>query len=200
MKTMFVDCETTGVEHREHGLIQVAGAIYDGRKQADHFNLTLAPFPDDAIEDGALEVNKRTREEIAGFPDPRRVYEEFVGRLEKVVDRYDRKDKMHLVGYNANFDADFLRAWFEKCGDEYFGSWFWWPVVDVAQIAGVRLIRERARLRDFKLMTVAEHLGVPLPDGDAHDALYDIRVTMRMFKLLTQDLPWFSRREEEVAT
>lgn len=190
IKTFFCDVETTGTDPKIHGLIQLAGAIYDEQRLVESFNLSMRPFDADVVEDEALEVNGRTREQIAAFSDPVLVYRDFVDRLSVAVDRYDRTDKMHFVGYNANFDEDFVRKWFQKCGDEFFGSYFWFPVIDVCQIAGFRLMRDRAHLRNFRLMTVAEHFGIEMPGGNPHDAMHDVRVTMRLFKKLRSDLPY----------
>ena len=48
------------------------------------------------------------------------------------VDRYDKRDKCFFAGYNGIFDLNFLHAFFKKCGDQYFGSYVWWPSIDVS--------------------------------------------------------------------
>jgi DNA polymerase-3 subunit epsilon len=192
MKTFFIDCETTGTDPKKHSLIQIAGTIFNGSELVDEINYTLRPFPGDEIEPRALEVNGRTAEEIQTFPKAKDVHDQFTEKvLARHVDRYNKADKLHFIGYNSDFDAEFVRAWFRKSGDNYFGSWFWYPIIDVAKLAGIRLMQTRASLPDFKLMTVAKHLGVRTDDGDAHDAAFDIKVTMRMFNKLTKDLGLF---------
>jgi len=42
------------------------------------------------------------------------------------------------------------------------------------------LLNERDTMKDFKLMTVAEKLGV-IVSGDAHTALFDIEVTRDIY-------------------
>lgn len=60
------------------------------------------------------------------YPPMGEIYKQFVDLLSKYVDRYNKKDKFFLAGYNiASFDNSFLRAWFIQNGDKYFGSWFW---------------------------------------------------------------------------
>ena len=51
------------------------------------------------------------------------------------VDRYDKRDKCFFAGYNGIFDLNFLHAFFKKCGDQYFGSYVWWPSIDVSVMA-----------------------------------------------------------------
>lgn len=197
MKTFFVDCETTGTVPGRHGLIQVAGSFYNDRAHVGDVNLLMRPFAEDVIEDEALKVNGRTREEIAGFADPLASYRSFAGRLGQIVNRYDSGDKIHFIGWNADFDEKFVRTWFETCGDGFFGSYFWFPIIDVSKLAGLRLMQERARLPNFRLMTVAQYLGVRTDDGDAHAADFDILVTRRIFKRLTKDLGLFRFETED---
>jgi DNA polymerase III epsilon subunit-like protein len=88
------------------------------------------------------------------------------------------------VGYNARFDADFIRSFFEKCGDQYFGSWFWFPPIDVMNLALIKLMDKRATMPNFKLATVANVLGLE-PEGRLHEAHADIRLTQQIFNNLT---------------
>lgn len=193
MKMLFIDCETTGTDPARHGLVQMAGAAFVDKTLVESFNLQIAPFPSDEISDESLVINGLTREVIARGMPPQEGYTQFVRMLARYVDRYDRTDKFHFIGYNADFDSDFVRMWFEKNDDIYFGSWFWWPVLDVAKLAGIRLMSARPNLHDFKLMTVAQHLDIDLSDITPHEALNDIKVTMRIFKRLTQDIPLLLR-------
>ncbi len=106
--------------------------------------------------------------------------------MDGFVDRYDKNDKFYFVGYNAKFDADHLRAWFQKNKDDYFGSWFWNPPLDVMSFAAFGLMRRRASLRNFQLLTVAEALGIATDKDNAHDALYDVELTRNVFQLLIE--------------
>ena len=54
-----------------------------------------------------------TREQILAYPPMQQVYQEFVSMLGKYVDKFNKKDKFFLVGYNnAAFDNQFLRGFF----------------------------------------------------------------------------------------
>jgi DNA polymerase-3 subunit epsilon len=119
-------------------------------------------------------------EEILGRELPHHSYSSFIKMLSKYVNKYDRQDKMFFIGYNARFDFDFMRAWFEKCGDKYFGSWFYFPPIDVMNQAIIQLIHERHLLPNFKLQTVADYLKIEA-DGKYHDALKDIDITEKLF-------------------
>lgn len=94
-----------------------------------------------------------------------------------------KRDKLTWLGYNAAFDADMMRAWFEKAGDKYFGSWFWWPPIDVMGLAAHHLRDRRHTMMNFRLATVARELGIA-PPADLHDAAADIDLTWRIYQKL----------------
>lgn len=187
LKFCFIDTETTGTDPKKNGIIQIAGEIVfaDENKMLElhsraNFNYSLKPFENDYIEDKALEVNGITRKQINNFSEPKLVYSQFSDTLSGCCDKFDKQDKLFFIGYNARFDMDFMRAWFEKNNDKYFGSWFFFPPIDVMNIAIFNCIKERHLLPNFKLATVAEHLGITA-EGDFHDAMKDILVTKKIF-------------------
>ena len=50
-------------------------------------------------------------------------------------------------------------------------------------MAGHALMGVRHELPNFKLETVASHFGIK-PQGEAHDAMTDIRMTMEIYRRL----------------
>jgi len=184
MKLFFIDTETTGTNPAKHGLIQIGGIIEIDGKEIDRINILSAPYPDDVIEQEALNVNNRTEEEIRAFTLPQLAYRKFVEILNDHVNKYDRSDKFHFIGYNATFDEDFLRAWFRKAGNAYYGSYFFWPPIDVANLAAYHFMKRRHVFKDFKLMTVASAAGIQIDEEKAYDAMYDIEITRELFYCL----------------
>jgi DNA polymerase III subunit epsilon len=184
IKLLYVDVETTGLACPQSGLIQLAGAIEVDGRLCERFDFHIRPFPGDGVTAEALTVNGKTYDEIAAYPTPEEVYRQFLALLGKYVDRYDRRDKFHLVAYNAAFDSEHLRAWFIKNKDSYFGSWFFHPPLDVMGMAAVALMSSRANLADFRLSTVAGALGLAVDPERAHDAGYDVGLTIELFHAL----------------
>ena len=182
VKLIYIDVETTGIAFPQSGLIQLAGAIEIEGEKPQTFQYRIQPFPNDIIDEEALSINGITREAMAEYPSPRTVYNKFINLLEKYVDRYDRADKFHFIGYNAIFDSNHLRAWFEKNNDKYFGSWFYFPPIDVMGMAAVHLMTRWAGMKDFKLLTVAKELGLKVDEEKMQDARYDVGLTQEMVK------------------
>ncbi|MCM1168810.1 MAG: 3'-5' exonuclease [Bacteroides sp.] len=186
MKLLFFDLETTGTNPGRNGIHQISGKIVIDGTVREKFDFRVRPNPKAVIEDEALQVAGVTREQILAYPPMEQVYREFVAMLGKYVDKYNKKDKFFLVGYNnASFDNPFLRGFFMQNGDKYFGSWFWSNAIDVMVLASAYLAERRAEMENFKLPTVARFLGIEVADEELHDAMYDIELTERVYAIVT---------------
>ncbi len=182
MKLLFFDIETTGLNFWQHGIHQLAGCIeIDGVVKAE-FNYKIAPNPQAKIQAEALAVGNITLEQIQAYTPMEEVYKQFTTLLGTYVDKFDKKDKFYLIGFNnAAFDNPFLRAWFVQNGDQYFGSWFWSVPIDTFVLAGQHFLEKRPDMPDFKLQTVATSLGIVVDESMFHDALYDITITKEIY-------------------
>lgn len=180
-KLFFVDVETTGTDHTKHGLIQVSGTIEINGEEKEDFNVRIQPFPDDEIDEEALAVTGTSMEGLTDYMDPGEAYDKIIKLLDKYIDKYDKKDKFQMIGYNVRFDEDFIRAFFRKNGDVYFGSWFHWPSIDITNIIAYWYMGSRSKFKNYKLMTVAKKLGMKVDEERAHDAMYDIEITKKLY-------------------
>lgn len=177
MKVLFFDLETTGTLVNKHGIHQLSGMIVVDGEVKEKFDFKVQPNPKAEIVQEALDVAGVTKEQIMAYPPMGEIYRKFIDMLSKYVDRYNKKDKFFLAGYNiASFDNSFLRAWFIQNGDKYFGSWFWSNCFDVMVLATPYLSEKRAEMENFKQGTVAKALGINVDDSKLHDALYDIEI------------------------
>lgn len=183
MKLLFFDLETTGLMHWKNGIHQLSGIIEIDGEIKEYFDLKIQPNPKATIEDDALKVAGITRETFETYIPFNDGYKLFVSIISKYVDKYDKKDKFHLVGYNnASFDNQFLRAFFVQNGDDYFGSWFWSSTIDVMVLAAHRLMHKRHEMKDFKLSTVASQFeNIEIDEAMLHDAMYDIQLTQQIY-------------------
>lgn len=171
----FVDLETTGFSHKRHAIIQIGGILEMHEKEVDRFELEVAPFPTDEIDDEALAVNKYTKEEIKNFQTPEKIH----AQIKLFLHHHNPDDFFRPVAYNAPFDERFLKAWFGKCGDNY-DAVFYSPAIDVLEMARTAM----PRLKDHKMMTVAQALEIDFKEEDAHDAMNDVEVVRKIYKRL----------------
>lgn len=185
MKEFFFDLETTGLKHWKNGVHQIAGAIVIDGIIKEEFDYKVRPNPKAEIDPESLDVGGVTLEQIMEYPPMEEVYKGLTVMLGRYVDKYNKRDKFWKIGYNnAAFDDNFFRAFFVQNGDNYFGSWFWADPIDVRVLAAKHLMEERSNMPNFKLGTVAQHLGVDVDNAMLHDGVYDIRLTMEVYKKL----------------
>jgi len=177
-KILWYDCETTGLDSKKHAIIQLACLFEVNGKVEEEMNLFARPWKGDLIDDKALEVNKRTRKEIEEFEHPAFLHQSLMDTMKKYVNPYDREDKFIGAGFYVNFDNQFLRQFFWKRGDKYFGSWFHAPLLDVSTLVALWVAREGIVLESFSLSTLCEHFSIELR---AHDALEDIKATRELY-------------------
>lgn len=182
MKILFFDLETTGLLPGKHGIHQISGEICIDKKTKERFNFKVRPNPKAEIVKEALDVAGVTQEQVLQYPEMGVVFKQFTDMLGKYVNKFDKKDKFFLAGYNnAAFDNNFLRGWFLQNGDKYFGSWFWSNTIDVMVLATVYLAPVRDDMENFKLVTVANRMGINTDETKLHDADYDIHLTKAIF-------------------
>lgn len=127
---------------------------------------------------GIIRIDNTIREKI-NFKD--NIYGNFKNVLDKYIDKFNPKDKFFFIGYNSKFDTDFIRELFLKNKDNYYGSYFYNPSIDVMNIAAYRFMIKSIHPENFKLSTVCKHLGIKITDSKLHDASYDIEKTYNLY-------------------
>lgn len=187
MVKIFFDVETTGTNYKLHSMIQLAGLIEIDGQVVDEFNYDIKPHPKAKIEKEALKINGKTEEEIMGYPDMKTVHGQFTRKIAKYIDKFNNKDKAYLIGFNNRaFDDFFLRYFFELCGDRFIGSLFWVDTLDVLCLASEYLMDRRTEMPSFKLKRVAMTLGIDVDKEELHDALYDVKLTRQIYRIVTR--------------
>jgi len=187
VKTFYFDLETTGLNPEKHAIIQLAHIIDIDGEIVEEGEFLIRPYEKDLIDDEALKVNKRTREEIAGFEDPDVVFWEIVNDLlDKHIDRFDKTDKFYPAGYNIeSFDIPFMREYFRKAENPYYGSYFNYKPIDPMRILFWLNWMGKINLPNLRLETVCNYCGIKI---NAHDAVSDTRAAreliLRMRKVL----------------
>jgi DNA polymerase-3 subunit epsilon len=145
-----VDVETTGLDPFFCEIIEISAIRYSGGVAVDRFSSLLKP--DKPVDDYISDLTGITNEMLENAPLPATVLLDFSNFVSDSI----------LVGYNVNFDINFLYDNLLPLGVTLSNSF-----VDVLRIAR-RLLPD---LPNHKLATLAEHFGVsPLV---SHRALAD---------------------------
>ena len=179
-KILWLDVETTGLDSKKNGIIQIA-AIYtrdlDGPVISTFEGTCSAKGFD--IEKEALEVNGIDKKDLKKRRPPIDLLDDFVKWMQNFIDPYDRNDKFFVAGYNARFDVGFVNNWAKNLGFNYVMSYFGKHPFDM--MLAIRWMELEHRIGPFdslKLTEVAKAFNVKL---DGHDAMEDIKATRELF-------------------
>lgn len=181
-KVLWFDVETSGLNPRKQDIIQLAYLVDIDGEIKEEGSFKCQPFDYSTIDAKALEISKTTVNDLKNYITPKQAYNGLLQIIDKYVDRYDKEDKFSPAGYNVKFDVDFLREFFSKNGDKYYGAMFDYHLLSVDTLLYLFDYKGLIELENYKLVTVAKHFGIEL---NAHDALSDIKATRQVFyKLL----------------
>ena len=183
-KQLFIDTETTGLDAEKNGILNIGGLVRIGDVASEPFDFFGQPFKTDEVSLEALKVNQTTKEMIDSYQSAEDLYSEFHTFLDKFIDKYDKRDKFFFYGWNADFDDRFLRAFFKKNKDKYYGSYILWPSINVAALLIDTLKELRFNISDFHLDTAAKFMGLEVDEEKRHSAYYDAELTMKVYDLI----------------
>ena len=179
MKLIYIDVETSGLEPTVNGLVEI-GIIYEDTKLVLPIN-TFTYNRDVKIDKEALEINGKTRRDIRSYPKSDVQFKKFISFLDGIVNKYDKKDKLKIVGYNVRFDIDFIKNWFLDNDHKFYGSYFDHKYLCVFELVKHLNYVQKWDIENEKLPTLAEYFDIP---HSPHDALSDIEATKTLMELL----------------
>lgn len=188
-KVAWLDVETTGLDPVKQDVIQVAGIIEIGGNVMEEFEFKCQPHSFENIENRALEVHGYNREDLKRFELPIKAKNQIEAIFSKYVGKYDKTDKFTMAGYNVPFDYKFMKQFWLKCGDKYWGSFINYKLMDIYPLFELYCRVANVTLPNHKLVTAAEYFGLDFDSfGGAHDAMGDIRVTREICNIMGADL------------
>lgn len=135
---LFVDCETTGLSHKDYELIEIGAVLTtpDGKTELDRFEAKVPPHNPRLYETMAAQVNGY--DPNTWMPDMAAV---------AAAERFSELAKGHtLVGQNSGFDEKHLTVFLERWGVPT--TWHYhtvdcvslaWPLLDQGKITSVSL-------------------------------------------------------------
>lgn len=184
IKKFFFDVETTGVDIRDHEIFQIGCLVVVNDEIVAEEVFMSCPRDLTKVDPKAMQVNGYTIEKLKQLPNADITFTELLKFMGKYIDKFNKSDKFHVYGYFVDFDIRFLRKYFRDAGDKFFGSWFFHPAIGVEDLAANYLCEKRHAMENFKQMTVAKELGIDIDESQLHDALYDIKLTKKIYEIV----------------
>lgn len=175
-----VDTETTGVKPWRNGIIQIgAKAINRSGKTLGIFNEYCNPG-DVEYNQGALDINHITMEQIEASRPIRDVLIDFVAFMNKYLD--NRWQKATVVGNNFGFDTFFFQYAFDKHIPELETKTKWmFRRIDEMKGVARTVLPHTEHLNQGKLGDLLN-----IPNFQAHDAMGDIDQMLGIYMKLME--------------
>jgi DNA polymerase III epsilon subunit family exonuclease len=180
-ETTFVafDFETTGLYPSRDRIIEFGAVKFRDRAEIDTFDALVNPGIPIPVEAG--DVSRITDEMVQDKPPIGEVLPQFVDFVSDAV----------LVAHNAEFDMGFLRTALQETG-----------LGDIRNnLIDTQILAQRAfpRQKSYSLQNLVQELQ--LTGGNAHRALDDSRMCMRLFHACAEELSFMGEITlEEVLT
>lgn len=168
-----LDFETTGRDASTDRIIEIGIAVFSQGEVVDRWQQLVQPGF--TLPEEITRITNITDEMLADAPTFDAVADELARRLDGRV----------LLAYNHEFDLGFLVAEFARLGRPIVPG----PCLDPYPFVWKHLQLEAKAIRNAKLGTAAEYLGIPL--DHAHRADYDAEAAGRVLLALDEraDLP-----------
>ena len=179
---LWIDTETTGLDPETCSIIQASLIVEKDAEIVDELNIYIRPFKGAKVSKYALEKNGITIDELRSDPkfiEYPEAYKKITSFLGKYVNKYDKKDKFVIAGKNVRFDTDFLRSFFSRNDDGFYGSWFFYPTIEIESVVAEMVAFDDFRLPDFKLETICAYFQISIEN--LHNAYSDIHATRKLY-------------------
>ena len=194
-RIVFFDLETGGLDPARHPIIQLAAVATDARdglRELGAIELKVK-FDPAAADPEALAGNSYDADAWERDAHPGHVaagalsgFLRAHSTVEKTSARTGRAYRVaRLAGHNAAaFDWQFLRSWYDRLGSFLPADY---RVLDTLQLAAWLAYSRGGEVGGLGLSDLAARLGVER-EGEAHDALSDVRLTVGVARVLMADL------------
>jgi DNA polymerase-3 subunit epsilon len=132
-------------------------------------------------------LQNRTVDELKTYMLPGEAITEIVKLLNRYIDPFNKEDKFIVVGYNVNFDVEFLSQFFRKHFNKFLFSYIGAQVDPLAIIRFLTATGKITGCSSHKLEHVCHYFGIYL---QAHDAMSDIEATRKIYRMLNDRISY----------
>mgnify|MGYP000856995119 FL=1 len=179
-KIIFIDVETGGLDTNTCALTQLSAIVVIDKETKAMFNAYVKPFKNASFSLEALAVQGRKFEDFENINcyDEKDVYEEFIRFLDTYVNKFDKKDKFVVAGYNVAFDLEVLENFFKRNRNYFLYSYFnAYPIDPFHSIRMLQMVGKLPTLENNRLETWCNHFNIKI---NAHNSLGDIIATKKL--------------------
>ncbi len=173
---LFIDTETTGLEAKEHGIIEIAlvRTTPDASKILWQYSTKIVLEPDRyKVDQRALEINGYSLEKWASACTLEDV-------MDYVISNVSFNDQ--LSGHNVNFDINFLKESILRCRRNI--PKFYYHTVDTMSLG--QLLVAKGYITNVKLVTLTNYFGIK---HEAHTALGDCLGSLEVYRKFLEFMP-----------
>ena len=169
-----LDTETTGLNPREHEIIEFAAISFEEKNDGSYEIVNKTKFK---IKPQHIEKAQPTALEINGYEEKKwskaKLFIEHTEKIKEIIESSDM-----LLGQNLIFDIRFIISEFKRCGLEppKFPEY-----IDTKDMAGV-LVKE-GKIKRASMDFLCEHFQIKV-SGRAHTALVDCERTFLVWQKL----------------
>jgi DNA polymerase III epsilon subunit-like protein len=165
----FIDIEATGLNLREHEVIEIGGVITDPELNViEEFEIKIKPENLENADPVSLKVSQYNEEDWQSAISLEEAIKLLAAKVRDCI----------MVGHNVAFDAAFLGYAFNKVGIE---NTMHYHRLDTVSIAWAKMHRD-PNLEHFSLRELCLKFGIV--NEKAHTGLADARATYELYKKL----------------
>lgn len=190
-RLVFIDLETAGLETWRPVMQVAAVAVARNLAELESFEARVQ-FPKPWADPAAL---RKVHYDPAVWRREARPARQVARDLATFLTRHATVDMVstdgssyrvaQVVAHNAALDGAFLRHWFDRLGLFFPGHYRMLCTVQRA----AWLFQEDTTLTppaDFNLATLCQYFGARLRPEEAHDALHDVRATVKLYRAMVE--------------
>lgn len=195
MTLVFFDLETTGLNPRRHEVMQIAAAAVDEDLNVlEEFEVKVrirgTRVPKDVLlltrYDPELWRRKALPPRIAALRFAQFLKRHATCTISGFGRRAPRR-AAQLVAHNASFDGPFLEAWAKR--NRVRMPVMFRTLCTLQRAEWYFAESGQRRPASLRLLSLAEHFGIPFTEQEAHDALADVRATVELYVKLALPHP-----------
>jgi len=197
MNILFFDLETTGLDPKRHGIVEVAAQLYSNGELVDTFfqaiDLEDLVTRGRKVDMSAMKVNG-----ITFYNQKERCVQRninFVGKEDVVLRNFADwlvgatlkvEGKTYVAGQNIGFDIGFIKQAFANHDIEGWDSAVSYRTIDTSGISRFLIDAGAIRVSDnvqagSGLAKIALSLGIEIRDRTLHTALEDVKLTAEVY-------------------